>query len=72
MVETLQQPLVHLGRNALDHGVEPPEDHIAGGKDADGPARGVTRHAGGNVVITSTTAAGVDPAVRAARGRGAA
>lgn len=32
MIEDLNDPLVHLIRNAVDHGVETPEDRIAGGK----------------------------------------
>ncbi len=33
LVECLNEPLVHLLRNALDHGIEPPEDRAMSGKD---------------------------------------
>ncbi|MEN3276067.1 MAG: two-component system, chemotaxis family, sensor kinase CheA [Massilia sp.] len=34
VVDSLYDPLVHMLRNALDHGVEPPQDRIAAGKPA--------------------------------------
>ena len=36
IVESLNEPLVHLLRNALDHGLEGPEDRAAAGKDETG------------------------------------
>jgi len=36
IVESLNEPLVHLLRNALDHGLEPPEERQAAGKDETG------------------------------------
>jgi len=36
IVESLNEPLVHLLRNALDHGLETPEDRAAAGKDETG------------------------------------
>lgn len=36
IVECLNEPLVHLLRNALDHGLETPEDRVAAGKDETG------------------------------------
>jgi len=36
IVECLNEPLVHLLRNALDHGLETPEDRTAAGKDETG------------------------------------
>jgi two-component system chemotaxis sensor kinase CheA len=36
IVESLNEPLVHLLRNSLDHGVESPEDRLAAGKDETG------------------------------------
>lgn len=36
IVESLNEPLVHLLRNALDHGLENPEDRAASGKDETG------------------------------------
>jgi two-component system chemotaxis sensor kinase CheA len=39
IVESLNEPLVHLLRNALDHGLETPEDRAAAGKDETGSVR---------------------------------
>lgn len=36
MIEALADPLIHLIRNSLDHGVEPPEDRLAAGKSDEG------------------------------------
>jgi len=36
IVEHINEPLIHLLRNALDHGLEPPEDRLAVGKDETG------------------------------------
>jgi two-component system, chemotaxis family, sensor kinase CheA len=54
VVDALGDPLVHLVRNALDHGLEAPADREAAGKPAAGTVRISARHAGGNVVITVT------------------
>jgi two-component system chemotaxis sensor kinase CheA len=52
VVDALGDPLVHLVRNALDHGLETPAEREAAGKPATGTVRLSARHAGGNVVIT--------------------
>jgi two-component system chemotaxis sensor kinase CheA len=49
--ESLGDPLVHLIRNSLDHGLEPPEERVAAGKPKTGTLEISARHAGGNVVI---------------------
>ncbi|HEX6695239.1 MAG TPA: chemotaxis protein CheA, partial [Solirubrobacteraceae bacterium] len=54
VVDALGDPLVHLVRNALDHGLETPAEREAAGKPAAGHVRISARHAGGNVVITVT------------------
>lgn len=36
MIEMLADPLIHIVRNSLDHGIEKPEDRIDGGKDETG------------------------------------
>jgi len=36
LVEALADPLVHLVRNAVDHGIESPEDRVAAGKSREG------------------------------------
>ena len=51
VVDALGDPLVHLVRNSLDHGLEPPEVRIAAGKPRTGTLEIAARHAGGSVVI---------------------
>ena len=62
VVDALGDPLVHLVRNALDHGLETPEERVAAGKPATGVLEISARHAGGNVVITvADDGRGIDP-----------
>ncbi|MDR1045815.1 MAG: chemotaxis protein CheA [Candidatus Adiutrix sp.] len=51
MVESIYDPLVHLVRNALDHGLESPAERRAGGKSPQGLVRLKAYHQGGSVVI---------------------
>ena len=51
VVDALGDPIVHLVRNSLDHGLEAPEERIANGKEPTGTLEISARHAGGNVVI---------------------
>ncbi len=51
MVDRLGDPLVHMVRNAVDHGVEPPHERTANGKNATGIVRLHAYHASGNVVV---------------------
>ncbi|MBN1942052.1 MAG: chemotaxis protein CheA [Phycisphaerae bacterium] len=51
MVESLNDPLVHMIRNSLDHGVESAEARQEKGKDPTGTVRLRAYHAAGNVVI---------------------
>ena len=52
VIERLGDPLVHLIRNCLDHGVEPPETREAAGKPRRGTVRLAASHQGANVVLT--------------------
>lgn len=52
MIERLADPLVHLIRNAVDHGLEAPEGRIAAGKPGAGSIRLSARHAGAEVLVT--------------------
>ena len=52
VVDSLGDPLVHLIRNALDHGLEGPAEREAAGKPATGKLQIEARHAGGNVIIS--------------------
>lgn len=51
VVEEIVDPLIHLVRNSVDHGVETPEERIAAGKPAQGVVELSARHQGGNIVI---------------------
>jgi len=50
-VEVIGDPLVHLIRNAIDHGIETKEERIANGKPPIGTVTLSARHEGNNVVI---------------------
>ena len=50
IVEDLADPLMHLIRNAIDHGLENPEDRLASGKEEEGVVR-LTAVAQGNHVL---------------------
>ena len=52
VIERLADPLVHLIRNAGDHGLEPPAGRAAAGKPAKGRISLTARHAGAEVLIT--------------------
>ena len=52
MIERLADPMVHLIRNACDHGLETPEDRLATGKTAAGQVHLSAHQAGGEVLIT--------------------
>jgi two-component system chemotaxis sensor kinase CheA len=52
VVDALGDPLVHLVRNSLDHGLEGADERVAAGKPATGTLTISAQHAGGNVVIT--------------------
>jgi two-component system chemotaxis sensor kinase CheA len=51
MVDRIADPLMHLVRNALDHGIETPEERRAQGKPAEGTLRLRAFHDSGSVVI---------------------
>lgn len=51
MVDVLGDPLVHMVRNAVDHGVEGPDERVANGKPRLGVVRLHAYHASGNVVV---------------------
>jgi len=51
VIDEIGDPLVHLLRNAVDHGIERIEERQAVGKDPVGEVRLIARHEGNNVVI---------------------
>jgi two-component system chemotaxis sensor kinase CheA len=52
MIERLADPLVHLIRNAIDHGIEAPPERAASGKPATGRVRLTARHSGAEVLVS--------------------
>ncbi len=54
VIEQLNDPLVHMIRNSIDHGLEAPEERIAAGKAQRGRMVLAAQHAGTEVLITLT------------------
>ncbi|ARO31656.1 histidine kinase chemotaxis protein CheA 2 [Rhizobium sp. NXC14] len=52
VIERLADPLVHLVRNSIDHGLEVPADRLAAGKAKAGTVTLSARQAGGEVIIS--------------------
>ena len=51
IVEELADPLIHMIRNAMDHGLETPEERLEAGKGADGTIRVSAEHRGSRILI---------------------
>jgi two-component system chemotaxis sensor kinase CheA len=63
VIDRLKDPLIHIIRNSLDHGIEPPEERIRAGKAPAGRIVLSAGHSGGNVVIRiRDDGRGIDPA----------
>jgi two-component system, chemotaxis family, sensor kinase CheA len=54
LLDALSDPLTHLIRNAIDHGIEYPEERVRQGKPARGKVAVSARQQGGNVVVEIT------------------
>jgi len=54
MVERIEDPLVHLVRNSMDHGIEGAAERTAGGKQARATIRLSAYHEGGSIVVELT------------------
>nr|WP_245209889.1 chemotaxis protein CheA [Serratia sp. PL17] len=54
LIERIIDPLTHLVRNSLDHGIEDPETRVAAGKSAVGNLILSAEHQGGNICIEVT------------------
>jgi two-component system chemotaxis sensor kinase CheA len=52
VIDRLADPLVHLVRNSIDHGLEPPADRAAAGKPTKGQVLLSAHQTGGEVIIT--------------------
>lgn len=62
IVEKLGDPLVHMIRNSVDHGIEPPDERVALGKPAQGTIRLSAAHQRGGIVIRiADDGKGLDP-----------
>ncbi len=62
VVETIGDPLVHLIRNAADHGIETPEERVRAGKRREGTVRLAACHEGNHIVVTvEDDGKGMDP-----------
>jgi two-component system chemotaxis sensor kinase CheA len=62
IIEAIRDPLTHLLRNAVDHGLEPPEERQARGKAAEGRLALHAFHEGGKVIIEiADDGTGIDP-----------
>ncbi len=62
IIDKLADPLMHMVRNSLDHGIEPPEDRRAAGKPPVGRVRLSAYHAGGSIHIRiEDDGRGMDP-----------
>jgi two-component system chemotaxis sensor kinase CheA len=51
VLEKIGDPLVHLVRNSIDHGIESPEARTAAGKSAEGTVHLDACHRGGNIAV---------------------
>ncbi|WP_338485373.1 chemotaxis protein CheA [Pseudomonas trivialis] len=64
LVEALADPLVHLVRNAVDHGVETPEEREAAGKSRNGKVILAAEQEGDHILLSITDdGKGMDPAI---------
>ena len=62
LLEAVKDPLTHLVRNAVDHGIEPAADRVAAGKPAQGVLTLRAYHGGGQVVVeVADDGRGIDP-----------
>ncbi len=52
MLDEIADPLIHMIRNACDHGIEAPDDRLAAGKPARGTIQLGAYHEGGHIVVT--------------------
>jgi two-component system chemotaxis sensor kinase CheA len=64
VIERLRDPLIHMLRNAVDHGIETPEERVSCGKPETGSIRLSAFHEQDNIVITlKDDGKGIDPKV---------
>ena len=51
VIDKLAEPLTHMIRNAVDHGIETPEKRVAAGKNPEGTVRLTAKHRSGRILI---------------------
>ncbi len=51
VIDEISDPLVHILRNAVDHGIEPPEERIAAGKPEEGTVKLSAKYEGNEILI---------------------
>ncbi|HEY2247084.1 MAG TPA: chemotaxis protein CheA [Bradyrhizobium sp.] len=62
IIERLGDPLTHIIRNSIDHGIESPQDRLAAGKSDEGTIRLAAEHRGGRIVVeVRDDGGGIDP-----------
>ena len=70
LLEAVKDPLTHLVRNSVDHGIETPDARRAAGKAAEGVLTLRARHESGQVVVeVADDGAGIDPVQARRQGR---
>ena len=64
LIEEINDPLVHLVRNSIDHGIESPEERKKIGKDPTGTITLSAEHEGNHIIITiEDDGKGIDPEI---------
>ena len=62
IIERLGDPLTHIIRNSIDHGIESPQARAAAGKQEEGTIKLVAEHRGGRIVVeVRDDGGGIDP-----------
>ncbi|OGN99354.1 MAG: hypothetical protein A2Y89_01670 [Chloroflexi bacterium RBG_13_51_18] len=62
VIEHIKDPLIHMLRNSVDHGIETPEERVSSGKPETGTIRLSAVHEQDNIVITlEDDGKGIDP-----------
>ncbi|MCO5091867.1 chemotaxis protein CheA [Bosea sp. (in: a-proteobacteria)] len=54
IIEELADPLTHMIRNSMDHGLETPDERVAAGKPPEGTIKLIAEHRAGRIVISVT------------------
>lgn len=73
IIEELADPLTHMIRNSMDHGLETPDERLAAGKPPEGTIKLIAEHRAGRIVISVTDdgrGIGRDKLLAKARSRG--